>query len=283
MQLNDYNEKKLPVQLKDCDIQLNPYSKSLEVLIKGYTKITQSKTNFEIEDPNTIGSKTISLSQLPDTEQYDKVNVTVKILEVGSPLTVNTGKQKQDIVIADSSGTATLTVWEKDIDKFKMLESYSIQRLIVRIFNETHYLSLPETAVVTHIDDIEGVSKVIDAPPEPQLENAQICGVKEFKLNLSCSTGKVIPVSSTIGECQKCCMKMKMLHCKQEKSMAKFIVNGYAEEATSSNTFVTLVAYGTLLNSITESVEITTESLLNSRPSNVIYNDYYVIKSISRD
>ena len=48
MQLDALYAKKQPVLLKHCDIQVGKYSKSLEVVIKGYTKISKSTNEFNI-------------------------------------------------------------------------------------------------------------------------------------------------------------------------------------------------------------------------------------------
>jgi hypothetical protein len=62
------NNRNLPVLLKNCDIELNQYSKHLEVVIKGYTKIVESPTKFNVEDPGTIGTTDITLDKLSDME-----------------------------------------------------------------------------------------------------------------------------------------------------------------------------------------------------------------------
>lgn len=162
-QLDALNDNKLPVLLTNCDIQFNQYSQSLEVVIKGYTRVTESAMKFNISDPNTIGTTTITLDQLSDMKEYDKINVKAKIIDVHSPQVMNGGKTKQEVIMVDTTGTATLSLWEDDIDSFKLSECYSMKRLLVRIFNDTHYLSLPlNGAVIKPIEDIPDVSDAID-------------------------------------------------------------------------------------------------------------------------
>lgn len=69
MQLDALN--KSPVLLKNCDIQVNQYSKSLEVVIKGYTRITNCKSpqTFDIADPDMIGTTTIFLEDLYNMQE----------------------------------------------------------------------------------------------------------------------------------------------------------------------------------------------------------------------
>lgn len=124
MKLDAFNLKKTPVLLKNCDIQLNQYSKSLEVVIKGYTQIAESTTKFDINDPSTIGTQSIVLDKLQTMKEYDKVNVQVKVIDINSPQLVGAGKTKQEVTIADQSGTATLTLWENDIDTLTLSNCY---------------------------------------------------------------------------------------------------------------------------------------------------------------
>lgn len=59
IQLSTFNNKK-PVLLQNCNIQLNSYSKSLEVMIKGYTRITESPRKFDVDNPAEIGTNHFS-------------------------------------------------------------------------------------------------------------------------------------------------------------------------------------------------------------------------------
>jgi hypothetical protein len=118
-QLDALNDNKLPVLLTNCDIKFNQYSQSLEVVIKGHTKVKESTMKFDIHDPNTIGTTTITLDHLSDMKEYDKINVEVKIIDINSPQVVNSGKTKQEVIIADKS--ATLTLWENELEVIRML------------------------------------------------------------------------------------------------------------------------------------------------------------------
>ncbi len=173
-QLDALNLKQAPVLLKNCDIQSNKYSKSLEVVIKGYTQIVESTTKFDIDDPSTIGTHSIKLNKLPTMKEYNKVNVQVKIIDISTPQLVGAGKTKQEVTIADPSGTATLTLWEDDINSLTLSHCYSMKRLLVRVFHDNYSLSLPATgAVITPTDDIPDVSETLNST-EPTMENAEV-------------------------------------------------------------------------------------------------------------
>lgn len=48
-------------------------------------------------------------------EPYDRATINAQVVKVKPPTTVSTGKQKQDVIIGDETGTTTLTLWEQDI------------------------------------------------------------------------------------------------------------------------------------------------------------------------
>jgi len=75
--------------------------------------------------------------------EYTKVNVQVKVTDVKEPQVVGKSKKKQEVTIADQSDNAILTLWEEDIGSLELAQSYSITKLLVRVFNGDHYLSKP--------------------------------------------------------------------------------------------------------------------------------------------
>ena len=75
--------------------------------------------------------------------EYTKVNVQVKVIDVKEPQVVGKSKKKQEVTIADQSDNAILTLWEEDIGSLELAQSYSITKLLVRVFNGDHYLSKP--------------------------------------------------------------------------------------------------------------------------------------------
>ena len=82
MRLDAFINNKQPVLLKNCNTQLNSYSNTLEVVVKGYTKISESSRNFNIDDPTKIGTTPITLDQLSDINEFSKVNVNAKVIDI---------------------------------------------------------------------------------------------------------------------------------------------------------------------------------------------------------
>lgn len=87
------------------------------------TKITQSDREIntsDIEPEET--SAIVKLSQLLSTLNFQRVTVNIEVVEVKSPLYVNTPepKLKQDLIIADDTGNAKATIWEKSVNSLEL-------------------------------------------------------------------------------------------------------------------------------------------------------------------
>ena len=79
------------------------------------------------------------------------------------PVIASGGKKKQDIIIADTSGTLKVTVWEGYVDSLEVGSSYSLTNFVVREYAGSKYLSmLREGAQSTMIDSIRSVQQQCD-------------------------------------------------------------------------------------------------------------------------
>ena len=85
--------------------------------------------------------KIIMLKELTDLAPYQVVSVEVKVVGVEEPTIVGSGLKKPDIVIGDSTGTARLAVWEKEVGRIKKDGSYRLGGLMVREFCKKKFLS----------------------------------------------------------------------------------------------------------------------------------------------
>ena len=135
-----------------------------------------------------MGAQTIQLNDLRDMPEYTKVNVQVKVIDVKEPQVVGKSKKKQEVTIADQSDNAILTLWEEDIGSLELAQSYSITKLLVRVFNGDHYLSKPAHGSTVRIIDISNVQEDITDSVEPEVQGASVMAVKELKQYYACSS-----------------------------------------------------------------------------------------------
>lgn len=59
------------------------------------------------------GSVKVTLADVDRFDSFEHIIVDIKMHACKEIITVSTGKWKQDVVIADSTSTAMVTVWEE--------------------------------------------------------------------------------------------------------------------------------------------------------------------------
>ena len=176
----------MPISLQNCQIQRNKYSAKLEVVLRSSTKIQRSPIEFEIADMKNVGSPLVPLCDLNKTNEYDRVTIRAKIIKAREPQTVKIGKTKQDYVIADATGKATLTVWKSYINRLQQQSSYQLNRLQVRIFMGKHiYRYQYQEVQISDIENLDSDSEMSE-DEEEFLKHVTIVGVQRFDTMYTC-------------------------------------------------------------------------------------------------
>ena len=281
-ELQSYSDYSIPVTLKNCLIQQNKFKGSLEIVLKSHTLIEPCQTEFNIPNPKTVGSSIIQLNQLNDFPQHSRVTIRVAVIKVNEPQTVAGGKLKQDVVVADTTAKATVTLWEPDINILKPQKSYQLNRLQIRSYQGKNQLSFPSAPSIDEIEEIEDTIETFTSSDEEneeqQLEAVTVSGIRQLETLYVCinCNKSITPMNSYIGECESC-------HTTQKLSNAKQTAKLLFETATKK---LTLRAHDNILKIIsgteTSQKEISAQDLLYSPPFDCTYNKYNTITKISR-
>ena len=280
VELQSYANYGIPVTLQNCLIQQNKFKGSLEIVLKSYTKIKTSETQFQISNPKIVGSHIIDLNQLSQLSEDERVTVRVAVLKVNDPQTMTGGKAKQEVVIGDQSGKASLTVWEPNIGILKPNKSYQLYRLHIRQYNGKNHLSLPSLPSIDEVEDVESSINAYSSDEEAiqhEIKNVTISGVRQLETVYNCfnCNKQVHEVNAQIGECHACHTTQKLSNPQQT---AKLMFN------TENNKKLTLKANDTLLKQITETDhEVTAHDLLYAKAFDCTYNNFNHVTKISRD
>ena len=119
---------------------------------------------------------------------------SAQVAKVGEPRSVDTGKMKQDVLLCNTTGTATLSLWEDDIHKLVEGQSYQMDRLMVRSFQGKNHLSMPPSgATIEEIDDLQGVKTPSTASVTDEIEclsNVTVTGVQQLESVRTCISCK---------------------------------------------------------------------------------------------
>ena len=151
---------------------------------------------------------------IDDFESVSITNVTVNAMDL--PTEVAGGMTKQDILITDEKGSASLTLWEEDVGKFEEGVSYSLNDVLVRSFRE---LSFSRGASMTVLGTVG------EADEDSNMEDCKIIGV-DMTMHytcLSCKQQKVIVKKYNLGCCTNCNIK-QLLNCCKVYMTAKLVI-----------------------------------------------------------
>ena len=156
--LVEFEDSKKAVALTNCEVKKARRGEDLEVLVTKKTEVEKSEKVFEVKsvpaETKKMG-KIIMLKELTDLAPFQVVSVEVKVVGVEEPTIVGSGLKKQDILIGDSTGTARLAVWEKEVGRMKKDGSYWLGGLMVREFRKKKFLSTSkQSSMIEEISDI---------------------------------------------------------------------------------------------------------------------------------
>lgn len=155
--LENLANQRSPVEIAKCAIKPSlADSSKFEVLLNTYTQVSKSPTKFDVPANLLDGeARSFSLKTISTMSNNDKVTTTVKCVKVDNPTKLNTGKVKQDTIIADSTGTIRLTLWEEDVNKIEEGKSYKLINMLVRCFKGCNYLSFPTDGRLAPTEDMD--------------------------------------------------------------------------------------------------------------------------------
>lgn len=288
-------ECKGAVTMSNCEIKRGRHDgDGLEVHIRNSTEIAESKNQFDVTKEIEQQEAVTRIDQVRDMSQYQRVTVEGKVMELDGAKEVPGGMKKQDLLIADSSGSIRLTIWEVMIGQVVEGQSYRFQKMMVRMFKGKKVLSTSKTdSAIEEIDDVGEVETSDDIELEDEVggsggsggrlvKGVKIVGIDrmmQYRVCMKCS-GRVEEdrEDGEIGECTKCKMVQCVEDCKQNISV-QLTVKG------SDGVPLTLRAFSKVLYDITEKKEpqiITPKMLLKARGFNLRHLNG-LVQSITRD
>lgn len=189
MILQEYLDKGQPLTLRNCQIFVNKRTGKPQVVIKSFTAIEKAKdTTCTITTPDILGSPRLHIDQLYTLNDYDRMTLEIKAIQVSGTITVPTGKTKQDVIVAEQTGSTTITLWEDDINSLTEGTCYKLNRIQVHTFLATKQLTFPSFGA--SIQQINALPNIDFQPPsveeDTQLFNASIVVINRLETVTSC-------------------------------------------------------------------------------------------------
>ncbi len=284
--LLEFEGKKESVMLSKCEVKRARQGDQMEVCVGKYMEVEKSEKVFDVGNvADKKKGKAIVLSGLGQLSQFQRVSAAVKAIRVDEVVEVAGGKKKQDVIIADRTGKARLTVWEKEIGKLTAGESYQLSGMVVREYRGTRFLSTSREN--SEISPISNIGDIDDKPVEGGSESTdtttrsgRIVGVLALESYDGCIKchGKVAPdpEDDELGQCVKCHMLQCAAGCKKQLTARVMVEDG--------GVHLTLRAFGKVVVDMAEKTvegDVTERVLLKSKPFSFI-QDGGIIQSVHR-
>ena len=267
--LVSFQKSSSPVSLEKVTIKRARDSSDLELLLNNSSNITHSPKKFKISPRKP---DLISLEILPNLSVYTEVNFKAKVIDLQKPEKISNGLTKQEVIIADLTAAARLTIWESDVATLTKDNSYYFKAMSVRSFKNEKYLTKPrDGASIEVIEDIGDVATDNLPQNTTTLHGAEIIGIQSLQSYSACIScnSKVTFLQDSMAQCTKCSMIMPSDRCK-DKVSARL----YLEE---SGHYYNLSAFDDILKAITKSDEVTAHLLLGAKPTTLTYMENVII------
>lgn len=191
--------------------------------------------------------------------------------------------RKQKVMLRDPSGTMKLILWGKYVDLLVVNETYKLENLKLKVYNEQRYLNTPkdEQFICSETDQFQQQlpepGQVIDTPSITGV----VSGIKDITNMRACTScgKKVIPYQSseTLGQCEGCNLIQILASCDVHWSLrlllkasdgSKRVISVYNKQLLQ---LLNVLVVNLELNSVTEE-QLTVALLQNNTELCISYN-----------
>ena len=182
-------------------------------------------------EPSTRPAKKIKLEELPTLQVNQKVNVTASISlgnENPKPIQLKTTNEmttvKEDCVLEDETGTATIHIWDPLFKNIKTGTTYEFENLSVKHFQGiTHLGTTPSTT----FKEAHQQMKTVNGPallenPEKEAKVVRFKMINKLSIFITCQAckRKINEISQQKSlKCKNCGVRQRKVECKRDASV----------------------------------------------------------------
>lgn len=227
-ELKTLEKTKSPVKLQNYKV-----SATNDIIIDQKSRLSpMDHIPFVMSDvitANDVTSISALINVMPEQIITLKAQVT-HVSPVKVMITQNHGPlRKQEVLLRDPSGTIKLVLWEQYVDLLVPSQTYNLENLKVKVYNDQRYLNTPrdEEFQCNETDPFEQPlpepQQVIDTPSI----TGTVVGVKDITNITACTScgKKTTPYQSseTLGQCQGCNLIQILASCDIQWSLRLLI------------------------------------------------------------
>ena len=148
----------------------------------------------------------ITLDRLTTKNDFDRISVVAKVTWTSKTAKVSTSITKQDITIADPTGTVKVDIMEVDIGQVAEGTTYHLSNMMVHSYQGCMYLSILKGAIITQYDVDIGEAADDDSKVDTTIhatEMASVITLESYAACIACKS-QVERLTDKLGHCTKC-------------------------------------------------------------------------------
>ena len=142
-----------------------------------YFKASKELLN-QVQFQNTEATQ-ITLSQVDETQVFTIIDISVKVVSCGEPVTLGT-RQKQEVKVGDAMGCSPVQLWEQNIGLLAEGRSYKLKR-----FHIVEYENIKSIAICwegSKVFPIEDLKNVVNPPIDAAVVEASCITLHKPKI-----------------------------------------------------------------------------------------------------
>ena len=115
------------------------------------------------------------------------MNIRVKVLNVANPQKI-TEKNTQNVMVADETGCAKLTLWEQHVGCVELNKSYYLRNMLLRVYYGERYLATAKhDSTITPTEDVnvDNAKSVEEALPNV-INDVKVIAVDSLSISDGC-------------------------------------------------------------------------------------------------
>lgn len=222
-ELKRREDAKLPTSLKNISPQKRRYGEGVEYRMNKYSRIEQAKNlAFQWKTSNTDESDITVTQLLQSAPNGQSVGLKAKVLFKGDTETVYSKHTKKnlakcDLVVADTTGSITVTLWENKIAEVEPHCCYHFKELKLNCYNKKYLGSSTKTMIekCETIDIPEAITSEANNLKPNEKAKKNITGtilaveVKKIYICINCKSKIPDAPDTAIVKCPNCNLKIK--------------------------------------------------------------------------
>ncbi|XP_028416740.1 uncharacterized protein LOC114540939 [Dendronephthya gigantea] len=193
--LQALSNSKSPVKLKNYKQSSNTND---DLTITKFTKVSaldKSEVNFAFSEDISSAStgKPVNISAISKLASEQLIEIKGKVMKMSGIKVQSTrfGQvKKQDVIVADPTGTIKLVLWGEYINSLQQNETYTLKNVRVKSTKYDHYLNTPKNEGFVAVDATPYSVPVVEYEDEidtTSTVNGTIIGVQQASKHIGCN------------------------------------------------------------------------------------------------